>query len=184
MATDARYRFWFVFALVALIGSGALLKWIDRSLGASVYRHAQQLEWVPSPAVAECIVNEWRTHGFTGTVTRGIIIDTFAFIPSYVLLLMVSCFWCAARLADPQIRRAAVVLGYASAAAGVLDLVENAGMLIELHQKMFWLAPYTAGAAGLKWLLATVIVLFLLGVVLQRRLLLGEDSMHSDPNAR
>ncbi|HXH38908.1 MAG TPA: hypothetical protein VNN08_09795 [Thermoanaerobaculia bacterium] len=175
--TDARFRTVALSAFVALIVASVLLAWSDADLVRNKYPRSQELQRVSSAAVAACVVSEWGDR-YKGPVTRGILIDTFVFIPSYVVLLAVCCFWCAKHMEDEQIHRAAVYLGYAAVIAGVFDLIENTGMLIELHAQRYGLAPVTAGASGLKWMLAAIIVIFLVGVWLQRGSLLRQDGMH------
>jgi hypothetical protein len=166
--TDSRFRAAVLCALAAFIISGGLLAWSDGGLKRDNYPRSQRLQWVSSPSVAACVVQEWGDH-YKGAVARGILIDTFAFIPAYVALLALCCFWCAKHLDDDQIRRAAVRLGFVAVIAGVLDLIENAGMLVQLYAHWFRVAPVTAAAADLKWVLVTIIELFVIGVFLQRR---------------
>jgi hypothetical protein len=173
METNVNYRRRATLALAALVVASALIAWNDLGLQGSSYGHAQKLQLVSSPVTAKCVVDEWERANLTTVATRGIVIDTLLFIPSYVALLMALCFWYALRFA-PQyadLRRLACALGWAALAAGILDLIENAGQLLEIHAHAFHVAPLTAGAAAAKWLIAAVVIVFICGVFLYEPLL-------------
>jgi hypothetical protein len=176
MATEKNYRRWATIAFVALSISGALLGWSDRGLRDSSYKKSQQLQWVFSPDVARCVVEEWERGQFTSAAERGVVLDTFLFLPSYAVLLMSLCFWYATRFSVlyPDLRRIARRLGWTAIAAAVLDLIENCGQFAEIRGHAFCMAPLTATAAAVKWILVVVVILFIAGVFLYHRLLFGQ----------
>lgn len=80
-------------------------------------------------------------------------LDTWAFIPLYSTWLAVMCFWAASSFA-PGTRGHVVftLLAYAGWVAGILDLVENAGIRAEIAGNSS-VAFMTASVATLKWVL-------------------------------
>ncbi|HEX6640043.1 MAG TPA: hypothetical protein VF215_02970, partial [Thermoanaerobaculia bacterium] len=81
------------------------------------------------------------------------ILDSVAFIPSYVLLIALGCFCLALHPPDPWTGWL-VAFGWCVVVAGVLDCVENAGIFAALCGVTTRLAPLTYAACQLKWLLA------------------------------
>jgi hypothetical protein len=156
--------------------TGALMKKIDCVLAGRVGTSDQELEWIFSPSRAEEIVEDWsgdvakHIPDVRGAVTYGVMIDTVAFIPFYATLLAIGCFWTAGRFADiSPLHGYELALGWGGFVAGALDLVENSGMLLELHLHWYWLAPVTASAATLKWALAILCALSILTLIPSRR---------------
>lgn len=169
--SERRFRIAFWILLIALIATAVVMKISDRALETSVYTKSQELEWVSSPPCAQCVVEEWqRDNGrYVWPVTRGILLDTFAFIPCYSTLIAVCCFWLAKHLADEQLKRAAVLLGWGGWVAGAFDLLENGGQLIEVYGRRYGLAPLTAGFADVKWTIGTIAGIFIVAIFLRRR---------------
>jgi hypothetical protein len=110
------------------------------------------LEWVYSGDEAARIVGEYGAQ--RSQALRGVVIDSIAFIPSYVLLIALGCFCLA--LHPPADQRTAwlIALGWCVVFAGALDYVENAGIFAALGGVTTGLAPLTYVACQLKWLLA------------------------------
>jgi len=48
-----------------------------------------------------------------------------------------------------------------------LDLIENAGILVEVRARWFFVAPATAAAAWLKWAILAASVLMIVGRVVR-----------------
>ena len=162
------------FILLALTVFGILaIRYSDKALNTSVYQRSQALEWTSSKACAACIVDEWksaRCKDCIRTATRGIWVDTLLFVPFYSTLLALCCFWIGKHAAGNALLAPAVLLGYASWLAGVLDWIENAGMLLQLHGSQ--LALLTGTAANLKWLIVIVVSLFVDFVAVRKFLLI------------
>jgi hypothetical protein len=84
---------------------------------------------------------------------EGLRLDTVAFVPFYPILLFTLTIL-AAR-AWPQSSHAygwVIVVAWLGLAAGVLDLLENGGIWLELRRAHTALAPLTATFALLKWI--------------------------------
>jgi hypothetical protein len=146
---SARKSAWaFAIALVATIVSGVAISISDRGLP----HPSATLEWVYSGDEAARIVDEYGAQ--RSQALRGVVLDSVAFIPSYVLLIALGCFCLA--LHPPADARTAwlITLGWCVVFAGALDYVENAGIFAALGGVTTGLAPLTYVACQLKWLLA------------------------------
>jgi len=170
------------FVLLALASLGMwAIRSSDKALATSVFQSSQRLEWTSSKARAACIVAEWkdaRCKDCVHTVKRGIWIDSLLFVPFYSTLLALCCFWIGKH--DGQgnpLLAPAVLFGYASWLAGILDWVENTGMLLQLRGSN-GLAPLTGTAANLKWLIVIVVSLFVDFVAVRKFLVFCEDRVH------
>ncbi|HEY0143665.1 MAG TPA: hypothetical protein VGF48_22430 [Thermoanaerobaculia bacterium] len=97
---------------------------------------AQRLEFTCQPHRAAEIAEQYTTDEHRARVTRALVVDSAIFVPAYVVALSAGAGrkWTAA-----------------IAAAGLLDLVENGGIALEVHQKRYDLAPVVGTAAAIKW---------------------------------
>jgi hypothetical protein len=137
-----------VLLLAAAGASIVAMGWSDRGL----VHPSATLEWVYSSGKAKTIVDDYGTS--RSQAIRGVVIDSVAFIPSYVLLIAVAAFsiangWHAERWAQWT-----VLAGWLAVFAGALDYVENAGIFAALGGVTTRLAPLTYSACQLKWLVA------------------------------
>ena len=157
-----------------VVAGGGWIQCTDRDLLANGLERSSKLEWVGDAAVAKTIVDGYRgrdgdheprhARDRTSEVTRGMLIDTFVFIPGYVSLLVLACSWAARALVGSWTRRG-LVMARAAIIAGALDLVENTGILLEVNRDWTALAPLTHLACLGKWTLAGGSALFALGTL-------------------
>jgi hypothetical protein len=137
----------FAIAVVATIASGVAIGISDRGLSPP----SATLEWVYSSETAARIVQEYGAQRMQAI--RGVVIDSIAFIPSYVLLIAISSF-CLARHRMDAWTPWLIALGWCVVFAGALDYIENAGILAALGGLTTRLAPLTYVACQWKWLIA------------------------------
>jgi len=148
-------------AMLLVLGRGsALLVTGEAPLGG------RSLQQPDSAAEVTAILNSWQTRDALDHARRHIKID-FAFILVYVVFFAYVCRWLGRRLAEfgvPQLRWGAPWGVAASIAAGILDTLENVGMLslianhgAAVSQTTIQLVYWCAAAKYL--LLALVIVL-------------------------
>lgn len=97
---------------------------------------AQRLEFTCEPHKAAEIAEEYKTPEQRARVTQALVVDSAVFIPAYVVALSSA----AGSKWTPAI-----------AAAGLLDLAENAGIAMEVHQKRYDIAPVVGTLAAIKW---------------------------------
>jgi hypothetical protein len=140
--------------LVAVFAAGALIYRSDAHLRASNLPRSSALEWEHAPSAVARVTATYREQQVVGEVVRGTLLDTVALIPSYAALLAIACFWAARSLAAPW-STLGLVLGWGGLVAGGLDLIENAGILVEVVLGWSFAAPLTNAACWLKWTLAT-----------------------------
>jgi len=157
-------KFWIRVVILAplLAANIVLFKMIDGELETACTHKSQQLEFVADSWVAGQIVADWYRHAVVHGVAAGIVADV-PFILIYVLLLGVIVNQCA--IALPQVPRWPAVappLVRAIVVAGIFDLVENAGMLLELYARWFVLAPFVSLMALAKWIILGVAGLYVL----------------------
>jgi hypothetical protein len=145
----------------ALVLSGVLIYASDAALRDHSLPESSALEWPTRAAEVQHIVGEYVKADAVGVVLRGVAIDTFLFIPSYAALLAVACFWAARSLAIPW-ESVGLLLGWGGVLAGALDLLENAGIVIELLTRWSSVAPLTGTLCRLKWTIGTFSALFAL----------------------
>src|SRR5947209_13003547 len=134
--SDCRIGVLFGAWLVLSIAGSLAICWSDRSLITSVYQRSQQLELTSSSACASCIVSDWNDRRCSDCIhiaRRGIWIDTLWFVPAYSTLLALCCFWIGKHAGGSALLAPAALLGWASWSAGLLDWIENAGMLAQLR---------------------------------------------------
>lgn len=111
------------------------------------------------PTTAGDVINEWKkTPSMLERAGEGLRIDTVSFIPFYPFVLFALTLL-AARVwpHDSAAYRWGIALAWAGLAAGVLDLLENAGIWLELRRGLTALASLTATFALLKWILVALV---------------------------
>ena len=170
-----------VSAIILLVVAGGVIALIglsDAPLACTCTKSSAALEWISDHVAAGQIVADWRAwngnigctlangsvfdpFSATSVVTRGILID-FVFIVIYVFGLR----WVlgnagAALVVDRRWPAVARALQRAMYVAGALDVLENIGILLEVHLGWFVLAPVIAFAAVVKWLLVLIAILFI-----------------------
>jgi hypothetical protein len=148
--------FAFVIVLAATLLSGAAIKWSDRDLPPKQPSSAT-LEWVYSPKTASEIVSDYGTQ--RSQALRGVLIDSIAFIPSYVLLIAILSFLTARGWSSNPWAAWTVAAGWSVAFAGALDYLENAGIYAALGG-ITRFAPLTYAACQLKWVVACAAIDF------------------------
>ena len=136
-------------AVVATVLSGAAIFWSDRGLP----RPSATLEWVYSSAEAKAIAKEYEPH--RQQALRGVVLDSVAFIPSYVFAIALLGFLVARGWTGPWASWT-VVLGWSVVFAGAFDYLENAGIYLTISDVTTRLAPLTYAVCQLKWLIAIV----------------------------
>jgi hypothetical protein len=138
----------FLIVLAATVVSGLLIAWSDRGLP----RPSATLEWVYSSETACKIAKEYGTHRLQAI--RGVLLDSFAFIPSYVLLIAIMSFSVAQGWKSDQWAAWTIAAGWSAAFAGALDYLENAGIYTTLGGVTTRFAPLTYASCQLKWVIA------------------------------
>jgi hypothetical protein len=154
-----RAPWWLLMALaivsfiLALRGAWAI-KSVDDELVKAGRPRSAKLEWVYLPKSADSVIVEYKkAPSMLERAVEGLRRDTVAFVPFYPLLLFALTLL-AAR-AWPQSSPSygwVIVVAWLGLAAGVLDLLENAGIWLELRRGLTTLAPLTASFALLKWI--------------------------------
>jgi hypothetical protein len=116
------------------------------------------LEFAGTAARATRLLDGWGPEARARM--RKVVAWDFAFIPAYVVLLFTLCAYVASRQIAPNV---GAFLAYGQIVAGLLDAVENVGLLRLLAQPAprIW-APIAAGCAALKWLLVLAALVYLL----------------------
>lgn len=167
-----RAVFWFAAAATVVLAV-ELTKSGKRLQTGEAPRGIVSLELASTVERVEAIVESWRrTRVGRGTAVdvakRSIYLD-FPFIVAYSTVLAGGCWWVAGVLGRRGLPGAGGVrtLGWLQLAAGALDVVENAGMLIEIDRApagelVDWVPPVVAVAARTKFTLAGVGVVAIL----------------------
>jgi hypothetical protein len=151
----------FVIALAAFLLSAEAISWSDKGLPCNADGlpcKSATLEWVYSSHTAAEIVEEYKTQ--RGQAVRGVVLDSVAFIPSYVLLIAIASFWVARGWSTGPWAAWVVAAGWSAAIAGAFDYLENAGIYAALGGVTTRLAPLTYAACQLKWVLAFAAAFF------------------------
>lgn len=138
--------------VLAIAASGLSIVAIMRS-DRGLVRPSAALEWVYSSGEAKTIAEQYEPHRMQAV--RGVVLDSVAFIPSYVLMIALLAF-VAARGWTGSWAAWTVLLGWSAVFAGALDYVENAGIYAALGGVTYRLAPLTYAACQLKWVIAAV----------------------------
>jgi len=110
------------------------------------------LEWVWSPEKASEVVDAYGANRVDAI--HGVLLDSVAFIPSYVLLIAITSFWIANGWTSERWAALLIATGWSAAFAGALDYLENAGIYAALGGVTTRLAPLTYAACQLKWVIA------------------------------
>lgn len=156
-------RFWTVFFILTVLAVAVVIgmKRNDRALQQSCTRSSAALEYIASPIKASNIVQDWENTKAIDVVDRGVFLD-FLFILFYATWLALSVFRCsnALELVDWW-HTVGDQLGWWMWIAGAFDVIENLGILAELHLHAYGLAPVTASAMALKYMLIAVGVLYI-----------------------
>lgn len=103
---------------------------------------AQKLEFVRDPDKARETAAKYGIDD-RKRIRRALLVDSAIFVPAYVVALSEG----AGRAWAPAI-----------IAAGVLDLLENGGIALEVHKERYDLAPFVASAAAVKWLIVVAAI--------------------------
>ena len=135
-------------AVAAMVLSERAIRWTDRGLPWP----SATLEWVYSSERAAHIVEDYANQ--RPQAVRGVLIDSFAFIPFYALSIAILCFVVARGWTSGHWAAWTVALGWSVAFAAAFDYLENAGILAALGGATTRLAPLTYGACQLKWVIA------------------------------
>ena len=136
--------------VLAFIASGVSMLAIVRS-DRGLPHPSATLEWVYSSEKAQEIVNDYGDK--RAQAIRGVVIDSFAFIPSYVLLIAIAAFALANGWSADRWSQWLIFAGWMAVFAGGCDYVENAGILAALSGITTRVAPLTYAFCQLKWLL-------------------------------
>jgi hypothetical protein len=156
--------------LAATVGAGVLIGRNDARFPGAISgerRRSAILEWKIQPGEAQEIVADWSGHEPSISVAkRGLLLDTLLFIPLYSSLIAALCFWAAyVSGAGTSAHTVFLALGWCGWIAGAFDLIENAGILAELHGHYFVATP-TACVALMKWGLALSVSFVAIGRLL------------------
>jgi hypothetical protein len=146
----------FIVLLLGTIGFGGYLAGHGvplRSAGHAIL----DLELARTPENARSVIDDWGRNGVLDDARCDIYID-FGFILFYALFLALVCASAASHLAG-RWRRAGTVIAWAMLAAGVLDMLENAGMLFTIAGT-HTLAPIVFVCAAAKFELIAIGILF------------------------
>lgn len=141
-------------ALATTVTAAAMILVNDTRLRELGFRSSAELEWMLDRDAVATRVQAYVAKGARGDVLRGLALDTFLFIPAYVLLLAIGCF----RVAPDA--RLPLLFGWAAVAAGVLDLIENSGILLEVTRHAYGMAPVTGVVCRIKWAIGIACALF------------------------
>jgi hypothetical protein len=168
--TNWHYAAVVVLLFAATFGAALLIARNDAGFPDAIRgerRRSAILEWKMQPAEAEAIVADWNEHPPSLPVARsGLLLDTVLFIPLYSTLIAALCFWAAhVSAGDGSTRTVFLAFAWCGWVAGAFDLIENAGILAEIHGHYFVATP-TACVALMKWGLALSVSLAAIGRLL------------------
>jgi hypothetical protein len=159
---------WLVF-VVLLVGTCAL-SWYLTGLGKKLIAAGTpgaivDLELAWKADCAKSVVTKWNDAGVTGVARHSIHVD-FAFIFCYSLLLAMVCQAASSHLHGAW-QTAGVVLAWGMLAAGVLDCIENIGMLTMLHGN-YGPVRWVSLCAATKFVILIVSVIYIVAAHLAR----------------
>lgn len=143
-----RVRMLFFIALGATVASIVAIVVNDWPL--KTYKSAA-LEWAHSPDQAAHVLSVYEQARQRPVAMRGLLLDSFAFIPSYVVLLATAAFWLAKLRPEQPWHGLLIVTGWAAFAGGLLDYAENYGIYVALEHSVTTRAPLTFAFCQLKW---------------------------------
>lgn len=160
-----KYFFLFITAgtllmVVVMNKTGAPLKTADTPLGIL------NLEFAYNSQQAAAVINAWQPGGKIQAANTNTIYD-FNFILFYSIFLFTGCNMVARRYAG-SLNGIGRVLAKCAVAAGLLDVLENTGMLLTLHGHLNdSITLFTVICSGIKWALALFALLYFIifGVV-------------------
>ncbi|MCU1349332.1 MAG: hypothetical protein JWO56_2362 [Acidobacteria bacterium] len=133
------------------------------------FERSAKLEWVYSPWRAAKIIKHWKEGAWKPGESKfdlaleGLCADTVRFVPFYPLFLFFFTLL-ASRAFPPGSPWYSwgVALAWGCIAAGLLDLLENGGIWLEMQRDLASIAPITATVALLKWILLFLSFYYLL----------------------
>lgn len=161
-----RLPFFFIGTIVMLIvmaKTGASLKTATTPLGIL------NLEFAYNTAQTNNIINAWYSTGEPNNVLAAIYntFYDFLFLFFYAGFLFLACKKIAANIKGP-VAKAGNLIARGALLAGVLDVLENTGMLLTLHgYTSNAVAFLTVSFSVIKWALAIIAVLYVLTGLLQ-----------------
>jgi hypothetical protein len=135
-------RIWLLVA--GVIVSIAIIRGIDGHMKPQP--GGNSLQRLSRPAAVSEIVDGWKGSGTLGYAVAAVVADTLLLIPCYSLLLFFLL-----RVAAPR-------FAFLGLLAGAFDLVENAGIFIEMSGAS-GIAPLTHAVSVAKWAVATAALL-------------------------
>lgn len=153
--------FFFVGTIVMMIvmaKTGALLKTVTTPLGIL------NLEFAYNSSQTTAVINAWKTPEHPHKILVAIYntIWDFLFLFFYAGFLFLACKKIAANIKGPA-SKAGNLIARGAILAGILDVLENIGMLISLHGHVSNLVSFlTVFFSVIKWGLAIIAVLYVL----------------------
>lgn len=127
------------------------------------------LEFAYNTAQTNNIINAWQLTGQPNNLLAAIYntFYDFIFLFFYAGFLFLACKKTAANLQGP-VARAGSIFARAAILAGILDVLENTGMLLTLHGHTSNIIAFlTVFFSVIKWMLAIIAVLYVLTGLLQ-----------------
>jgi hypothetical protein len=150
----------------AIITAGTLLMvWVMQKTGAPLKTTVTpfgilNLELASSESQVSAILNTWDADKVDAAKLNTAL--DFIFLVFYSLFLFTACNTIAQRFTG-FVRQTGIALAYGALAAGMLDVVENIGMLVSLYGNTSdWVSIITCLAAVIKWVLALAALAFVL----------------------
>lgn len=138
----------------------------------SVNQGKLEFAWTTDCALA--LLDKWGDQ--SRERMRTVVYWDFAFIPAYSLFLFVVCSLVTGAITPTSncLSGLGVILAYGQIVAGILDAIENIGLLQLLKESpaLFW-APLASSCASIKWLIAVTGLFYFLGGMM--RLLLANQ---------
>jgi len=117
------------------------------------------LEFARNSQQATEIIHAWQPGNNIAAAEKNTIYD-FLFIFFYTIFLMQGCKMVATRYSG-AIQQTGLLLSSCAIAAGLLDVLENAGMLMTLHGHINdGITLFTVIASVIKWILAALCLLY------------------------
>lgn len=144
--------------------AGIWVKVVSCPLKDTCTKNIAPLEVTISAEGARFIVEEWKTHpGALDAARRGVHWD-FLFILTYMISFGYFCWWSGEAIGkyDPQWKRAGRDFTVAAVVAGILDVVENFGLLAELNDSSNRVVTAVKALASMvKWILIALMTLYI-----------------------
>lgn len=163
-----------VVMMIVMAITGAPLKTPTTSKGII------DLEFAYNESIANRVLSAWQSNGITDNIFAAKIntwLD-FIFLFFYSLLLWYTCILIAPLL-NGFLSKAGRFFAGMALAAGMLDIFENAGMLLTLNGNLSMLTTMlTAIFSSLKWLIVLVVLLYILagGCQIAYRKMIGKTN--------